>query len=254
MQRLRAAILLSAFLVLTLVLMPVQFGFRLCWPAMARCFPHYYHRVLARLLGFHVETEGVAPATGPALIVANHVSWIDIVAFSAVLPVCFVAKKDVGTWPLFGQLAKLQNSVFVDRERRQATKADQQDIRARLKRGDILVLFPEGTSHDGVNVLPFKTAFFGAVAHDDVLIVPVTIAYRTVCGLPMTRRERPSFAWYGDMDLPPHLWRAIMTGPISIVIRFHAPLRMADARDRKAVAQASQAQIRSSLAELISGR
>ncbi len=254
MSRLRGVAMLTGFLGLTLPLMPLQLLFKTIWPGMARRFPHHYHRMLSNLLGFRIVVEGEVPAQGPALLVANHVSWIDIVAFSAVLPVSFVAKKEVGSWPLFGQLAKLQNSVFVDRERRHRTGRSRNEIQERLKAGDMLMLFPEGTSHDGLNVLPFKSAFLGAAELDHIPVVPVTIAYHRFHGLPMTRRLRPSFAWYGDMDLPPHLWAAVQAGPIGITIRFHAPLKIGEHGGRKDMTQLAYRQISESLAQILHGR
>jgi 1-acyl-sn-glycerol-3-phosphate acyltransferase len=253
-KRLRAGLLLGGFVALTVPLMPVQQLFKWIWPRMARRFPHFYHKQLARLLGFRITIEGKPPRHGPMLLVANHVSWIDIVAFSAALPVSFVAKREVGKWPMFGQLARLQRTVFVDRERRHATGAAHHEMTDRLKRGDTLMLFPEGTSHDGINVLPFKSAFFGSAELEGVPIVPVAIAYTRIHGLPMTRRQRPQFAWYGDMDLPPHLWEVLQAGPIGITIKFHEPLDIVKTGGRKQLARASESQIRDSLARLLHGR
>jgi lyso-ornithine lipid O-acyltransferase len=254
MIRLVAALRLAGFLGLTLPLMPVQYLFLKTSARLARSFPHHYHKAVARMLGFEVIIEGAAPQQGPILLVSNHVSWIDIVALSATAPLSFIAKREVAGWPLFGQLAKLQRTVFVDRDRRHKTGEHRNEISSRLEEKDTLVLFPEGTSFDGLRVLNFKSAFFGAVEATDVPVVPVAIAYSHVTGLPMTRRQRPSFAWYGDMDLPRHLWAALKATPIRITIRFHEPLTLASAGGRKQLAQATEAIIRDSLAHMLSGR
>ena len=251
MPTLRAVWLLAGFLTLTLALMPLQLFFTWTSRPLARWLPHAYHRVLARLLGFHVSVAGKVPEKGPALLASNHVSWIDIVALSAAAPVSFIAKREVAAWPLFGQMAKLQRSVFVDREKRQATGTARDEIATRLSAGDILILFPEGTSHDGINMLPFKSALFGVIGTNAVPVIPVTVAYRHVHGLPMTHRQRPSYAWYGDMELPKHLWQALKLGPVSIEITFHAPLTVTG---RKEMAWSSEKLIRSHLAERLHGR
>jgi lyso-ornithine lipid O-acyltransferase len=250
MSRLRATLVMSGFLALTLPLMPVQYLLLRASPKAARRFPHHYHRVLARLLGVRVIMEGPLPQAG-TLLAPNHVSWIDIVALSAAMPLSFIAKQEVRGWPLFGQMARLQNTVFVNRQRRHSTGTSRDDISSRLKNGDTLVLFAEGTSHDGVNVLPFKSSFFAAAEAADVGVIPVTLSYNKANGLPMTHRERPLYAWYGDMNLPPHLWSALKHGPVTITIRFHEPLPPAD---RKELAQRAETMVRESLAQLGRGR
>src|SRR5476651_1626611 len=101
------------------------------------------------LFGIHIKVIG-RPVTGEGvLMVANHTSWADIVIFSAATPLSFVSKAEVARWPLFGTLARLQRSVFVERHRRSATGETRDVIRERLLDGDTLLLFPEGTSHDG---------------------------------------------------------------------------------------------------------
>ena len=120
-------------------------------------------------------------------------------------------------------------------------------IGAEVKAGDILVLFPEGTSSDGHRVLPFKSSFFGAAEHEGVLVQPVTIAYRGHRNLPMNRRLRPSYAWYGDRDLPPHLWEALSTGPIEVTIICHPALSLSGEATRKHLAAHAEDVVRRGL-------
>ena len=220
MARLRAILILFGFLALTLPLMPVQFVLR------SKRLPWIYHRILCKLLGIKITVEGTSP-TGAALLVANHVSWLDIPVLSAVRPVSFIAKREVGTWPLFGWMAKLQRTVFVDRENRHSTGGKRSEIAARLQHGDCLVLFPEGTSSDGTQVLPFKSSYFGAVEGLDTPVVPVTIFYH----------GQPKFySWYGDMDLVPHLWAVVKAGPIRVKVTFHPALAKTDRKSMAATA------------------
>lgn len=232
---------------LTLPLMPLQQVFLWIWPAMARRFPQHYHRLLCRILGVRVERVGQVPPHGPLLIVSNHVSWLDIVVLSSIAPVSFIAKKEVSGWPLFGSLARLQRTVFVDRERRQATGASRDELQERLKQGDIVVLFGEGTSSSGRGVLPFKSSFFGAAEMPGVLVQPVSLAYRGHRNLPMTRRLLPSYAWYGEMALIPHLVGAMRSGPIEVMVVCHPPLSLDGELDRKAMARVAEQQVRRGL-------
>ena len=254
MSRLRPFIVLAIFAAFTLPLMPLQQLFVWTWPAMARRFPHLYHRMVSRILGVRVKIEGEAPLAGPVLLASNHVSWLDIVILSAVAPVSFIAKREVNRWPFFGSLARLQRTVFVNRDRRQGTDQSRDELQARLKAGDILVLFAEGTSSDGAEVRPFKSAFFAAAELPDVMVQPVTLAYHGHWGLPMTRRRRPSYAWYGDMEMAPHLWEAMGTGPIDVTVVCHPPVALAEIGDRKALARHAEDTVRKGLAARLAGK
>lgn len=248
MNGLRPWWVLILFSALTLPLMPLQQLFIWLWPGMARVFPMHYHRIVCRILGLRVEVIGKVPEGGPLLIAANHVSWLDIVVLSSVAPVSFVAKREVAGWPFFGTLARLQRTVFVDRDRRHATGGARDEMRQRLRDGDMLVLFAEGTSGDGRSVLPFKSSFFGAAEMPGVLVQPVTVAYKGHRNLPMNRRLLPSYAWYGDMDLVPHLLGALRAGPIEVSIVCHAPLSLSGEVNRKALASHVEEEVRRGLA------
>ena len=247
----RAAAVLTVFGAVTVALMPVQQLFVWLWPSMARRFPMYYHRLVCRILGVRVTCHGEAPSRGPVLIASNHVSWLDIVVLSAIAPVSFVAKREVNGWPFFGSLARLQRTVFVDRDRRHTTGDARDEMRQRLLSGDTLVLFPEGTSSDGNRVLPFKSAFFGAADVEGVLVQPVSLAYRGHRNLPMTRRQRPFYAWYGDMDLAPHLWNALAFGPIEVTVVCHPPLSLSGELTRKHLARHAEEVVRRGLSQAL---
>jgi lyso-ornithine lipid O-acyltransferase len=250
MRQLRASLILLGFLCLTLPLMPVQLILVLLGSRVARLLPWYYHRILCPLLGVHIKVDGPIPTT-PTLLVSNHVSWLDIPVLSSIMPLSFIAKREVGGWPMFGWMAKLQRCVFVNRESRHSTGKSSTEITKRLHAGDTQVLFPEGTSNDGNSVLPFKSSYFGAAEKLDVPVVPVTLVYLSNYNLALTKRQRPSVAWYGDMDMVPHLWEFLKSGPIKVVVQFHAALPQIP---RKEMAKRAHATIAKSLAETLHGR
>ena len=254
MSRTRAALILALFAGLTIPLMPLQQLFLWFLPGLARSLPMHYHRMVLRLLGVRVSLEGNVIARGPAVFAANHVSWLDIVILSSLAPVSFIAKRDVNGWPFIGQLARLQRTVFVDRERRHRTGTSRDEMHERMLAGDILVLFAEGTSSDGASVKSFKTAFFAAAEESNAPVQPVSIAYLGHRSLPMTRRQRPLYAWYGDMDLAPHLWDALGNGPIEIKVICHPPLTFLQAGDRKSLARAAENAVRKGLLGALHGR
>ncbi len=261
MGTLRAFFILSVFVLVALLLIPLQFlGVKLGLP-LRRTLPHRYHRFVCRLFGVKVTVIG-APPPGGALIAANHTGWLDIPILSSVTPVSFVSKAEVGRWPFFGTLARLQRTIFIRRERAKAAE-DRDTIRRRLLQGDGLVIFPESTSSDGNRVLPFHSSLLAAAelplgedsAHHvrHALVQPVSIAYVALHGMPMGRETRPFFAWYGDMELVPHLWEALATGPIDVVVEFHPPLTIDEAGGRKALAARCEASVRSGLIRALSG-
>lgn len=254
MPTIRAMFVLAVFLAVTFILIPVQWLFLALNLPARRIFPHRYHRFVAHLFGIKIRVVG-KPPQGPALLLANHTSWLDIVIFSAVAPLSFIAKSEVGTWPFFGTLARLQRTVFVTRTRRSETGQARDAIAERLAEGDVLVLFPEGTSDDGNSVLPFKSALLGAAdgaLHQgrQVAVQPVSTAYVAREGIPMGRENRPLYAWYGDMELVPHLWEALQAGPLDVVVQFHPPLEI---MDRKELARAAWDMVRKGQAAALAG-
>jgi 1-acyl-sn-glycerol-3-phosphate acyltransferase len=262
-QSLRAAGILTCFLLATVVLIPWQESavrFRL---RRRKTFPQRYHRFLCRLFGIRVTVSGRPVQSGGVLMVANHTSYFDILVLSAAARVSFVAKSEVARWPLFGTLARLQETVFVERAKRSQTVEARDLIRERLAEGDALVLFPEGTSNDGNRVLSFKSALMGAAEAElgadgegrmrHVPVQPVSVSYVGLYGVPMSRDMRPLFAWYGDMELVPHLWEALQTGPLDVVVEFHEPISVDTEGGRKALAAAAETMVRQGQARALAG-
>lgn len=229
-------------------------------PGRALAIPHLFHRASAALLGLRITLQGPAPSGRPLLIVANHVSWLDIVVLSAALPVSFVAKSEVAGWPGIGLLARLQRTIFVDRVRRSRTGAAARAIGQRLSSGGAVVLFAEGTSSDHNRVLPFRPALLGAArealaagGENVIEVQPLSIAYPRRHGLPVLRRDRPEIAWYGAMTLPNHLWNILKHGAPEAVLSFGRPIAVTAADDRKQVARRAEAEVRAMTAAVLRG-
>lgn len=241
----------------TLLLLPVQvLALRFGGSVSARV-PHWWHRLALAMMGGRVRVVGEPAPTRPCLICANHVSWSDIVVLSAVLPVSFVAKSDVATWPGIGFLAKLQRTVFVDRVRRQATGDTTVEMAARLSGGDVLVLFPEGTSSEGHRVLPFRSALLGAVRAGiagDVAVQPAAIVYTGRHGVPLQRNQRAAFGWTGDTELVPHLLDITGGGPFEVEVRFGRARTGPELADRKALTRDLEVEVRALAAAARQGR
>jgi 1-acyl-sn-glycerol-3-phosphate acyltransferase len=218
-----------------LQLLAIRFGWRL-----AGWIPVIFHRLFLRMFGLRIEVRGSLARSAPVLVLSNHVSWLDISVIGSLAPLSFVAKSEVAGWPVVSWFAKLQRTVFIDRMRRTHTAQVNAAVGRRLAAGDVIVLFPEGTSSDGNRVLPFRASLVGAARAaladptlDRLFLQPLAITYTRRSGLPLGRRERPEVAWYGDMDLAPHLAGFLRGGALDARVTFGEPIAFDAATDRK---------------------
>ena len=248
---------LALYFTWTVALMPLQVVGLVLGRRWTRTLPVFYHRWCCRILGFRVRVIGTPTDKRPALFVSNHISYTDVTILGSIIAGSFIAKTEVADWPFFGWLAKLQRSVFVDRQVRN-TRTQRDAISQRLDAGEALILFPEGTSGDGNRVLPFKSALFGAVAlpkdRPPAIIQPVSIAYTRLDGMPIRRLYRPFFAWYGAVELASHIWSMVGLGTVEVVVEFHPPTFLADCGSRKALADYCYSRIAGGVAGALFGR
>jgi 1-acyl-sn-glycerol-3-phosphate acyltransferase len=247
----RFAFTVIALVVLTLALLPFQLiGIAFDLP-LQRTIPRLYHRVFCAMIGVRIREIGQRSQQTPVLILSNHVSWLDICVITALAPAVFIAKSEVARWGVFGWLAKLQRTIFVERERRQKTGAATQEIAGRLLGGDAVVLFAEGTSSDGTRVLPFRSALIGAVhhalgdsTHSAVTVQPLSIAYVGFRGVPIGRALRDHVAWYGDADLMPHFIGILSAGAIDVTVTWGDAAACDISADRKQIARDAEKAVR----------
>lgn len=246
-----------AYIALTLPLMPVQALLLRLKSPWSRHVPFLYHRMCCRLLGYRVHRRGTPSSARPTLFVSNHISYLDILVLSSAVEASFIAKSEIARWPFFGWLAKLQRSVFVDRRVR-STAAQRDAIKDRLDAGDSLFLFPEGTSGDGIHMLPFKSALFSVAEYapggQPLIVQPVSVAYLRLDGMPLGRFYRPFFAWYGDMALGPHLWTVLGFGAVDVMVMFHPPVTFSAFGSRKALSEHCQRVVAAGLSTALAGR
>lgn len=229
-----------------------------CSPARKRT-ALLWHRLVARILGLKINVEHESSDRGMSgvLLVSNHVSWVDIVVLGSISELHFIAKGEVRSWPIFGWLARMQDSVFVDRERRSATGDQANDIRNRLLAGDNLVLFAEGTTSDGNFLFPFKSSLFGSVAtkqkSEFIPVQPVSIAYVGLGGLPMGRQWRQIAAWPGSVSLGEHLPRVLRRGAFDVSVRFGPVVADTQMHDRKLLCLDTEQIVRQMFASSLKG-
>lgn len=195
-----------------------------------------------RLLGLPIKRTG-QPMHLRGAVVANHTSWLDIFVLNASDRIYFVSKSEVAGWPGIGWLARATGTLFIARDPRQA-KIQLQMFEDRLLAGHRLLFFPEGTSTDGLRVLPFKTtlfaAFFDEDLHDEVAIQPVSVTYHAPDG-----EDRRFYGWWGDMNFGAHLLGTLAASRQGIVeVIYHAPVPVAGFSNRKDLASACERAVR----------
>jgi 1-acyl-sn-glycerol-3-phosphate acyltransferase len=256
----RALFIAAIFFTVTPVLVAIQWLLgKLHLPGWGFIASNYY-RVLRSLLRIRVRVIGEPVRDRAVLFVSNHVSWADIIVIGSLAPIAYVAKSEVGNWPLVGATARMQRTVFVDRARRQRTGDAVAEIVSRLASGTSMVLFAEGTSSDGNRVLPFRSALVGAVkeagarAEHGILIQPMSICYTGLNGIPMGRQHRPTVAWYGDLDFMPHIKTLIERGAIDAVVSYGDPVAADGSADRKAMTKSLEGAVRAITAATLRGR
>ncbi len=220
----------------------------------AEKFARLYWAWVRGILGLRLTVIGAVAPGRPVLFIANHCSWIDIVALGSVLPGCFVSKADVAGWPLVGWIAKLGRTIFVSRAK--ATMVvERERMNARLAAGDNIILFPEGTTSDGTRILPFQSGFLAlAEAPSRPAIQVVTIVYDGLDGLPVRRRDRPVISWYGDMDMASHYPAIGRAKSFHASVVLDPPIEHGVFDNRKILAAAIRARLDANAASLRQGR
>lgn len=209
--------------------------------AARRRVADFWFRAMSFFIGLKPQISGHIHRGNSVLYTVNHVSYLDILAMGAQLDAVFVAKQEIAGWPLIGRAGSMGECVFVSRKPADVHK-EAKMIRRRLEEGRNVILFPEGTTGCGTDLLPFKSALLAAVdGIPDARVQPVSITYPDL--------ERggvdTALAWYGDMALLPHLWLVLKRGFAPARLRFHPVLNAADFPDRKLLAAACQSRIAS---------
>ncbi len=234
-----ALVIPTQYIAIKTRLYSINFGSRWC------------HWALAKALGFRIYRHGSMSEKRPLLIASNHVSWTDILVVGSMTEGSFIARGDMAGWPLLGWLARLQETIFVDRKRKGSSGEQASDIGRRLAGNAPVILFAEGTTGDGNTILRFNSTLFGAAdvairegGAERVFIQPMAVTYTRLHGMPMGRHHRPLAAWIGDQDLWPHIRQLLREGGIDVEVTFGEPLEYTAASKRKVVAKEVEDRVR----------
>lgn len=213
--------------------------------------PVRFQRLLCTGLGMRVRRYGTFSSAPKRLIVANHVSWLDVPVLASLEPMSFLAKKEVGDHRIGRELVSLQGVVYVDRQRRSSIPSVNARMVEAMRAGCAVVLFAEATTGDGNRLLRFRSSHFEAArlaACSDneglAVIQPVYLHYSSLAGLPIARSLRPRVAWYGDMTFLPHFLQYARGGGVTCDVYCGDPIRVLPDMDRKTAARLTEAAVR----------
>jgi 1-acyl-sn-glycerol-3-phosphate acyltransferase len=235
-----------------LFVVPVQFLARRYDWSLQHQIQRFFCHVMCAIIGVRVSVHGRIAGTSPRFVVANHVSWTDVIALASVFPLIFLAKKEVASWPVLGFLARLQGTIFVDRSNRRAIPEVNTALAERLRQGRDVMVFAEGTSTNGAEVLKFNASHF-AMLNDltkdaarpvSVTVAPTAVAYTRSGENYPSVAELYDIGWYGDMTFLPHLWGLMKRGGARCHIFCGEGVDPSAAEDRKALASTTEAKVR----------
>jgi 1-acyl-sn-glycerol-3-phosphate acyltransferase len=194
----------------------------------------YWCSLGLRIIGTSAHVQGEVPRSG--LIVSNHLSYLDILVYSTVAGCAFVSKREVRSWPVFGWIATLAGSIYIDRRRPGDTHRVSNEMAAALANDHPLVLFPEGTSSDGSSVLRFHSSLFEAAVATQTPITSAYLYYEVTDGSVAT-----DVCYWGKMSFARHILRLFAIRHVSARIRFAPAAQVFD--DRKMAAAATHAEV-----------
>lgn len=179
------------------------------------------------------------------LVVANHVSWLDIFAMSALFPSSFIAKQEISNWPVLGKMGRNAGTVFINRNSRKDVEPINQAITAALKNGQNVSFFPEAKTSSGMDVLPFKAALFQSALDSGAPVQTVVLRYYDHLG------QRTTMPSYADVNLLTSLWRVVSMPELHIHVDFGKPITSGEyqGQDRFALKEAAEAYVRKKVLE-----
>lgn len=192
-----------------------------------------WSRRMLELMGIALDVQGPAPAPGPLLLVANHLSWLDILVMNAAHPSRFVSKSDAQSWPLLGSLITGAGTLYIERDNRRDALRVVHRMADRLREGDAVAVFPEGTTGDGAQLMPFHANLLQAAISAQAPVQPVALRY--------LQRDsgavHPGPVYVGEDTLLASVWRTLQSDTVRAVVRYGPPQHAAG-RDRRAWAEA----------------
>lgn len=251
LKKLIAAFRIFTFVIWTVMLTTLLFLAHVFVKSKKGWVLRIFHGGVCKIFQITVHTHGCMSSKAKSIFVANHASYMDIPILGSVLEGQFVAKSEVGKWPIIGHLARLQNTIYIERRPSQAKKQVAQLGQA-IEKGGNLIIFPEGTNTLGNEVKRFKASLFGdQLMGQQPWIQPVAVVYFMPDGTSISQQDRPIYGWPLEAGFGGHFWAMIQQGGMRVDITFHVPFPCKTGTDRKEILAIAQALVEKSVLKAI---
>ncbi len=240
MSLLRLILILIFLILIILISIPIQFFFNLIGFRFKKLYPLLFYRMIKISTGININFDSAKldKKNSGVLYIANHVSWFDIICLGTLLDARFIAKKEVSKMGIFGFLAKLSNTFFIDNENKNKIIEYNNSIQKKLQEGENFIIFPEGTTSDGNGIISFKSSMLECAFDDNnkINIQPISICYSKLNNIPMGIYLRRNIAWVGDTSMVAAMVNFLRSGRITVDIIFHDTMSINNFENRKDLA------------------
>ena len=240
MSILRLIFIIFFLSILILLSIPLQLFLNLLGFQLKKIYPLFFYRLIKIITGINInfDQSSFDNKKSGVLYIANHVSWFDIICLGTLLNARFFAKKEVSQMGIFGLLARLSNTFFIDNESKNKIIEYNQLIQNKLMLGENFIIFPEGTTSDGNGIKEFKSSMLECVFDKEkqISIQPISICYSKLNNIPMGIYLRRNIAWVGDTSMVEAMVNFLKSGSITVEIIFHQLLTTANFENRKELA------------------
>ncbi len=255
MSILRLIFILMFLLLIIAFSIPVQFFFNIIGFKLKKIYPLYFYQMIKIVTGININFNKIKLNKNNmgVLYIANHVSWFDIICLGTLLNARFIAKKEVSQMGIFGFLAMLSNTFFIDNENKNKILEYNHLIQKKLKAGENFIIFPEGTTSDGNGIKNFKSSMLECAFdnNNEINIQPISICYSKLNNIPMGIYLRRNIAWVGDTSMVAAMANFLRSGRITVDIIFHDLMSVNSFKNRKELAAHCEKQILSGLNQSI---
>ncbi len=251
MSILRLIFILFFLVLIIAISIPIQIICNTIGFKLKKLYPLFFYQLIKITIGININFNKAKfnKRKNGVLYIANHVSWFDIICLGTLLNARFVAKKEVSKMGIFGFLAKLSNTFFIDNENKIKIIEYNNFIRKKLQKGENFIIFPEGTTSDGNGIINFKSSMLECAFDESnqLNIQPISICYSKLNNIPMGIYLRRNIAWVGDTSMVAAMANFLRSGRITVDIIFHELMSISNFKNRKELASYCENQILSGL-------